>query len=152
MKRFTAVVVLAAFVVLGTICAVQAATPDDAKAMVEKAYAALKANGKEKAFAEISNPGGQFVKGDLYVFVNDFNGICLANGGNPKFVGMNHFALKDPDGRYFIREMVEVAKTKGSGWVNYMWINPTTKKLQAKATFVKRIEGSDSFMASGVFK
>jgi signal transduction histidine kinase len=120
--------------------------------MVEKAYSHLKTAGKEKAFADINNPQGQFVKGDLYVFVQDFNGVNLANGGNPKFVGMNHLGLKDPDGKYFIKEMVELAKTKGSGWVNYMWVNPTTKKVQAKATYVKRIEGLDAFVACGVFK
>lgn len=152
MKRVIAGMVMVCFITLGIVSAACAATPDEAKGMVEKAYSHLKTAGKEKAFADINNPQGQFVKGDLYVFVQDFNGVNLANGGNPKFVGMNHLGLKDPDGKYFIKEMVELAKTKGSGWVNYMWVNPTTKKVQAKATYVKRIEGLDAFIACGVFK
>jgi cytochrome c len=138
--------------VFATSFVVKAGAPDEAKAMVEKAHSYLKANGKEKAFAEISNPEGQFVKGDLYVFVQDFTGVNLAHGGNPKFVGLNHSGLRDPDGVYFIKEMAELAKTKGSGWVDYKWVNPSTKKLQAKTTYVKRIEGTDSYMACGVYK
>jgi len=152
MKKGVIVALAVVAFVFATSLVVKAATPDDAKAMVEKAYSYYKANGKEKAFSEISNPQGQFVKGDLYVFVQDFTGVNLAHGGNPKFVGLNHSGLKDPDGVYFIKEMAEVAKGKGSGWVDYKWVNPTTKKLQTKATYVKRIEGSDSYMACGVYK
>jgi hypothetical protein len=46
-------------------------TAAEAEAMVKKAIAYLKANGKDKAFAEFSNPKGQFVDRDLYVTVYD---------------------------------------------------------------------------------
>jgi cytochrome c len=151
MKKVIGSMAVVAFIALSAIYA-EAATREDAKAMVEKAYSYLKANGKDKAFAEVDNTGGQFVKGDLYVFVQDFNGICLANGGNPKFVGMNHMELKDPEGKYFMKDLVELAKTKGSGWVDYVWVNPVTKKIQPKTTYVKRIEGMDAFIGCGVFK
>jgi cytochrome c len=65
---------------------------------------------------------------------------------------MNHLDLKDPNGKYFMKDLVELAKTKGSGWVDYVWVNPTTKKIQPKATYAKRIEGMDAFIACGVFK
>jgi cytochrome c len=151
MKRILVGVALAVFVLTSTIAA-YAATQEEAKAMVEKAYSYLKANGKEKAFVEISNPGGQFVKGEIYVFVQDFNGVGLANGANAKFVGMNVMDLKDPDGKSFMKDLTELAKTKGSGWVEYVWVNPVTKKIQPKATYVKRIEGMDAFIGCGVFK
>jgi len=151
MKRIFVSVALAVFVFAGAVAA-YAATQEEAKAMVDKAYSYLKANGKEKAFAEISNPGGQFVKGELYVFVQDFNGVGLANGANSKFVGMNVMDLKDPDGKSFMKDLTELAKTKGSGWVEYVWVKPVTKKIQPKATYVKRIEGMDAFIGCGVFK
>lgn len=152
MRKVVACMIVVAFMVLGLVSTADAATQEEAKAMVDKAYGYLKANGKEKAFQEISNKEGHLVKGDLYVFVNDFNGVCLANGGNPKFVGMNHLGLKDPDDKYFMKEMIETAKTKGSGWVDYKWVNPATKKIQQKTTYVKKIEGMDAFMACGIFK
>ncbi|HCE07956.1 MAG TPA: histidine kinase, partial [Oxalobacteraceae bacterium] len=59
----------------------------EATAMVKKAVAYLKANGKEKAFAEFSSQSGQFKDRDLYVFVQDMNGKMLAHGENGKLVG-----------------------------------------------------------------
>lgn len=144
------VVVLA--VVFGAAYAVQAAPLDDAKALAEKSAAYVKANGKEKGIAEIGNPKGQFVKGDLYVTLQDFNGIALANPMNPKLHGQNHLELKDATGKPFIKDNIELAKTKGSGWVTYSWTNPATKKVQAKKAWVQRVEGTDMYTMSGVFQ
>ena len=152
MKKIVCTVVLSFLAVFGFMCAVQAAPEDDAKALAQKAAAYAKANGKEKATAEFNNPKGAFVKGDMYISSNDFNGICLANGGNPKLVGQNHLGLKDASDKYFMKEMVEIAKTKGGGWVNYSWTNPTTKKVQAKTAWVQRVEGADYFVACGIYK
>lgn len=66
--------------------------------------------------------------------------------------GSNHLQLRDVNGKYFIQEMIEVAKTKGSGWVEYSWTNPLTKKLQTKVTYVKKVEGADVFIGCGVFR
>jgi signal transduction histidine kinase len=129
-----------------------AATPDEVKAMVDKAAAFFKANGKAKTIDEINNPKGQFVKGDLYVFMNDVNGTVLANGGNPKLVGQNHLELKDPSGKLFNKESAETAKTKGSGWIDYMWANPVTKKFQPKTVWVQKIEGTEFYLGCGLWK
>ena len=131
---------------------VYAATLEEAKALGEKAAAYVKANGKEKGIAEIGNPKGQFVKGELYVTSNDLNGVVLANPMSPTLVGQNHIGLKDPDGKLFVKEMVEIAKTKGGGWLEYTWVNPATKKVQAKKAWVQRVEGMDVLTMSGVFQ
>src|SRR5260370_19231118 len=51
------------------------ATPEDAKAMAEKAALYLSENGEDKAFAAINDPVGPFRRGDLYVFVHDTTGM-----------------------------------------------------------------------------
>ena len=152
MKKIFTGLVMAVFICMATVCALQAATVDEAKAMVEKADAYMKANGKDKAIAEFNNPKGQFVKGDLYIIVQDFDGIMIANGGNPKLAGQNHLQLKDSTGKAFVQEMISVAKTKGSGIVEYSWTNPVTKKIQPKATYIKRVEGQNFYIGCGVFK
>jgi cytochrome c len=129
-----------------------ASTAEEAKANAENAAVFVKENGKEKAFAEFNNPNGQFTKGDLYIFAVDFNGVQLANGGNPKLVGMNTMEMKDQNGILLTKEMLNIVKTKGSGWVDYSWVNPATKKVQGKTTYVKRIEGNDYFVACGIWK
>jgi cytochrome c len=151
-KRTGSVLVVIIMAVFCMTCLAQAATPDEAKALTEKAAAFVKANGKDKAVAEFNNQKGQFVKGDLYVFAQGFDGLMLANGGNPKLTGQNHLELKDPTGKFFVKEMVQIVKTKGEGWVSYSWTNPATKKVQPKDTYVKRVEGTDMFVGCGVFK
>lgn len=153
MKRFGFIVAAVVMVVFGFMCMSQAATVEDAKAMAEKAAAFWKANGKEKAITEFNNSKGQFVKGDLYIVSHDFRGMVLAHGVNATLVGKNLFEQKDPNGgRYFVKEEIEIAKTKGSGWITYSWANPATKRMQAKKSWVQRVEGEDAFVLCGVFQ
>jgi cytochrome c len=115
MKRIITVICMAVFVLTISHVAVAAefGTPAQAEAMVKKAAAYLKANGKDKALAEISNPKGQFVDRDLYVFVYDMNGKCVAHGFNQKMIGKDLADMKDPDGKFYVKERIEISKTKG---------------------------------------
>jgi cytochrome c len=130
--------------------AVAGGTANEAKVLVEKAAAYVKAEGKEKAFAEFSNPSGKFVDRDLYIFIVDFNGLTLAHGGNAKLVGKNMLELKDADGEFFIKKFIEVAKTKGNGWVDYKWVNPVSKKIEPKSTYIQK--GDEYFFGCGIYK
>jgi|WetSurMetagenome_2_1015567.scaffolds.fasta_scaffold41654_2 cytochrome c len=145
---FTSLVLLTLIIPFNT----QAASPEDAKALAKAAAAYVRTNGKEKGIAEISNPKGQFVKGDIYVVLQSFQGINLANAMQPKLAGMNHLELKDVNGKYFIKEMIEIAKTKGNGWCEYYWANPATNKVQLKKSWVERVEGTDLFVLCGIYQ
>ncbi len=152
MKAVVRSIVFAAMLVFGTVLIGQAAPLDDAKVLSEKAAAYVKSHGKEKGIAEIGNPKGQFVKGDLYVVIQDFNGINLANPMQPKLAGKSFYDVRDANGKFFIREMIELAKTKGSGWASYNWTNPATNKVQTKKSWVQRVEGTDLYVLSGVYQ
>jgi cytochrome c len=117
-----------------------AGTKTEAESMVKKAIAFYKANGKDKAFAEVSNTGGQFVKEDLYVFVYDITGKCVAHGFNKSMIGMDLSALKDPNGKLFVKERIEIATTKGSGWQDYLFTNPVDKKIEPKTAYVEKVD------------
>ncbi|MCX5810845.1 MAG: cache domain-containing protein [Proteobacteria bacterium] len=127
-----------------------AGTADEAKAMVDKAIAFMKANGKDKTLKEVSTKKGQFTKDDLYVFILDMSGICIAHGANEKLIGGDLTRLKDYDGRFFIKEIVEGAKTKGTGWVDYHWENPSTKSVDNKSTYFKK--DGDLIFSCGIYK
>jgi cytochrome c len=152
MRKVLCVLVSVFVVVFGIVCVAGASASEEAKAFAEKAAQYAKANGKDKAVAEFNNPKGQFVKGDLYIFANDLSGNCLANGATPQLAGKNLMGLKDSTNKYFFKEMTEVAKTKGSGWVEYSWTNPATKKIQPKITWVQKVEGADFYVGCGVYK
>ncbi len=151
MKKATVCLVVAMMVIFGSALISQAATFGDAKAMVEKAAAFWKANGKDKTIAEVNNPHGQFIKGDLYVVILDFNGNVLANGGHPGLVGLNQLELKDPNGKYFNKEQIEVARTKGVGTVEMVFSNPVTGKIAPKTNYIRRVEGTEYLILSGAF-
>ena len=145
--------VMACFIILAVgsvVFASETGTPNEAGAMVKKAIAFLKANGKEKGFAEISNPKGRFVDRDLYVFVYDINGKCVAHGFNQKMVGKDLIEMKDADGKYYVKERVEIAKTKGKGWQDYKFTNPLSKKLENKSAYIEKYE--DYVVGCGVYK
>jgi signal transduction histidine kinase len=152
MKKVLMGILLVTCMIFGMNFIAQASTLEEAKALAEKGAAYVKANGKDKAIAEFNNPNGEFVKGDLYVFFQDFNGVMLAHGGNPKLVGQNHSEVKDPAGKVFFKEMLDTVKSKGGGWVEYSWTNPATKKVQPKKTWVQRVEGMDIYVGCGVFQ
>jgi cytochrome c len=125
------------------------ATLDEARAMVKKARAYIREVGAEKAFSELSNPKGRFVDRDLYVFVNDRSGVNLAHGGNQRLVGKNVMEMRDVDGVYFIKQFYAVAG-KGGGTVDYKFLNPVTKEVEPKTTYIE-MEG-DYLIGAGVFR
>lgn len=125
-------------------------TAKEAETLVRKAVSYIKANGKAKAFAEFGNKKGQFVDRDLYIFVYDLNGKCVAHGQNPKMVGNDLIDMKDPEGKLFVKERVEIAKTKGKGWHNYKFTDPLTKKVEDKSAYVEKYE--DLIVGSGIYK
>ncbi len=112
---------------------------DQAKTMVDEAVAFFNATGKEKALAEISNPKGKWAKGELYVFAYDLNGVVVAHPINPKLIGKNLIDVPDAAGKTFRRNIAELAKTKGTGWVDYKYKNPSTNKIEDKSTFLRKV-------------
>jgi len=118
--------------------AIHQTTFEEARSLVENAVAFLKANGKEKALAEFNKRRSSFVKGDLYVFVYDLNGVMLAHPMNPELVGQNLLNEPDSKGKLFRKKIVELAKAMGSGWVDYTYLNPITKKEARKTTYFQR--------------
>ncbi len=125
-------------------------SPEEAKAMVESAIAFYKSAGKEKTLAEVNNPNGKFKKGDLYVFVYDMKGVAVARPVGKGLIGLNIMNLRDPDGKAFVKERIDLVKAKGKGWQDYKFENPSTKKTEAKVAYV---EGYDDFVfGCGAYK
>jgi signal transduction histidine kinase len=128
----------------------QQASKEEAVALVKKAVGYVRKNGKDKALAEFSRPQGQFVDRELYVAALDLNGVMLAHGANPKLIGKTLLDIKDVNGKAFVQEQIELAKTQGSGWVEFEWVNPVSQKMEHRYTYLERID--DYFVLSGVYK
>ena len=126
------------------------ATKDEAVAMVKKAVAYIKSEGPDKAYSEISNPSGQFVDRDLYIVVYGLDGVVLAHGADAKRIGTNQLGDKDPDGKAFVKERVELAATHPSFWQSYKFMNPVTHKVEPKDMYCERLD--QTVVCGGVYR
>ena len=112
-----------------------APTKDEVVAQVKKAVAFYKANGRDKTIAELNNKDGQFAKGEDYVDLHDTSGVCLAHPVSPGLVGLNRMDQADPNGKMWIKDIVEATKSKSSGWTTYMRKNPVSGKIEKKLAY-----------------
>lgn len=115
-----------------------ATTADEAKALSERASAYIKQVGEDKAFSDFTRPDGGFTQGELYVFCYDHDGVNKAHGANAAFVGKNLLHIKDPDGKEVNSEIVKLGFEQGTGWIDFKWPNPVTKKIQQKSAYIMR--------------
>jgi cytochrome c len=126
------------------------ATKDEAVAMVKNAVAYIKGQGADNAYKEISNRTGKFVDGDLYVVVYQLDGKVLAHGGNAKFVGKDMSDAQDVDGKFFVKERIELAQKQASFWQDYKFVNPVEKKVEPKQMYCERLE--NTAVCGGIYK
>jgi signal transduction histidine kinase len=113
-------------------------TPVEAKKLVQQAAVYLMNQGPEKALKEFSLPNGKFQWRDLYVFACDLKGIIRGHP-NQALLGRNFFELTDRDGKYFGREIVELALSRGYGWVDYTYLDPLTQQEAFKITYFQKL-------------
>ncbi|NRR29907.1 cache domain-containing protein [Oxalobacteraceae bacterium] len=125
------------------------ATKAEAEAMVKKGLVYLKANGKDKAYAEVSKKDGQFIDRDLYLVIYGLDGIVRAHGANAKMIGKNLIDIKDVDGKAFVRERVEMAKKKTPFWQEYKFTNPVSGKIEPKAMYCQPED--DLILCGGIY-
>jgi len=139
-----------AIMTVGGADAADRATKEQAIAMVNKAVAYIKANGTEKAYAEIDKKGGMFTDRDLYIIVYGFDGHVLAHGANAKLIGTDQSNAKDSNGKAFVAERVALAKKGQPFWQDYTFMDPLTHTVQPKETYCQPL--NDTAVCGGVYK
>jgi cytochrome c len=143
-----------AFVLPCLMAGAQSANAPKAEALVKQAVVFAKTNGIEKLLQETNNGSGKFhvaAGSDLYIFIYDQQGVVKAIGYNTgALVGKNRIDMKDPDGKMVIQELLKMANTKGKGWVDYKYPDPTDNKVKGKSSYVELYEGL--VIGSGIYK
>ena len=128
------------------------ATAAEATAMVKKGVTAIKAAGKDKdkLFAEVTAKDAKWVDRDLYLVVYGMDGVVKAHGANAKLVGNAMLDMLDIDGKPYIKERIDLAKSKGSFWQDYKFTNPVDKKIEPKSMYCEKLD--DTVVCGGIYK
>lgn len=117
------------------------ASIEEADELLHKAVTLLKKSGGKTAFATFNNPQGGFTHNDQYVFVIGINdGKYRASGASPQLTGMDVRGMRDAAGKPVFKQMITLAKEKGSGIVDYVWRNPATNAVETKHSLIQRVD------------
>lgn len=120
--------------------------------LVNKAAALIDKQGKS-AFVEFRKKGSEWFRGSTYLFVYDMKSNVLLNPAFPAREGTNTTGEKDAKGKLFHHAIIQVAKAKGSGWVDYMFPKPGQTLASQKWAYVKKVtvDGVPGLVASGFY-
>jgi methyl-accepting chemotaxis protein len=89
--------------------------------------------------------------GNEYFWIQGMDGKMIMHPIKPDLDGTQVIGLKDENGKSFFREMVEVAKSEGSGFVDYVWPKPGKKQPVPKVSFVKNYQPWGWIVGSGIY-
>jgi signal transduction histidine kinase len=145
-RQLVQLVALSVLVLAGVARAGEFGTAAEARAMLDKAVVALKAD-KAGALAQFAKGEGGFKDRDLYPFCGGPDGLFTAH---PKLVGQSLRDLKDKAGKALGEEMYKVAAEGKVAEVAYMWPRPGTTDPVAKVSFVTKV--GDQVCAVGYYK
>ncbi len=122
------------------------------EALVNKAAALIASKGKA-AFAEFRVKDSEWFHGDTYLFVYDLESSVLLNPAFPAREGTKVGGQKDADGKLFHDAIIQTAKTRGSGWVDYKFPKPWQTQPSQKWAYVKavKIDGVSGLVAAGFY-
>jgi cytochrome c len=81
--------------------------------------------------------------------VFDQQGNIRAHGSKPELRGRNDWELRDANGHRHTKELIELGMSRGAGWVDYLWQNPRTGKVEPKSTYVGRC--GDYILGCGIY-
>jgi signal transduction histidine kinase len=146
---FAAVVIIASLLPAGGVTAAEEkGSAASARAMLERAVAAVKAD-EAGALADFRSGAKGFRDHDLYVFCARADGKVDAHI-DPVQIGRDIKDLYDIDGVAFGQEMMAIAREGEIKAVSYMWPEPASHVPVDKVTFFTRV--ADQVCGVGYYK
>ena len=88
-----------------------------------------------------------------YYFAEDMQGNERVNRNNPDLEGQNIINLQDSNGKYFVQEILNIARSeKREGFCTYFWNQPDTPDvLVPKISYIKYFEPLDWVIGTGIY-
>jgi cytochrome c len=126
-------------------------SPEAVKSLTLEAAVLIGEKGLEAARPTFYTEG-KFKQGEIYVNVINGAGTWLVYPPRPAGEGQSVINVKDADGKFLVKDIIDVAEKSGEGWVEYRWLNPASNKIEPKLTFVKKIPSQDLITYIGIYK
>ena len=119
------------------------ATPDQARALLDRAVAAVRGD-RQAALEAFNQRKKEYFEDDLYVFViNLSDKRTLAHGADPSLVGTDATQFVDVDatsfGRPLVERMITAVKASDRGEIEYAWSNPVTNLGERKHAYLAKV-------------
>ena len=86
-----------------------------------------------------------------YFWINDLHPRMIMHPIKPELNDKDLTDFKDPDGKHFFLEMVEVAQREGTGFVAYNWPKPGKDAPQPKLSYVAEFKPWGWVVGTGVY-
>ena len=151
-RALTLSTILLALFLAAPAMANDSASKEECVVKCREAAALINSKGLEAAIEKLSDQNGPFVWKDSYVFLMNLDGKMLAHPFMPELTKRDHVLLMtDPTDKALFVHFVNLARTKGEGWVEYMWPKPGKSTPQKKITYIYRVPDTDLFVGAGVY-
>ena len=104
------------------------------------------------AFTQLRDKTGPFYFMDMYVFVDDEQGVELVNPAYPSLEGKNLMEERDLKGKLVVRDYIDAARRQGHAWIDYYWYRPGRNDQAVKHTYVREVRfGKDKYVVGAGF-
>ncbi len=87
-----------------------------------------------------------------YLWINNMSGRMMVHPYMKQLEGRDMTDHRDPRGKLLFQEMLEVCRTKGSGFVHYHWQwHDNPNRIEPKISHVRRYKPWDWFIGTGIY-
>ncbi|WP_428240604.1 methyl-accepting chemotaxis protein [Gynuella sp.] len=86
-----------------------------------------------------------------YFFVLNMDGIMLAHGTHASLEGNDSLNIQDPNGVMINQELIKMIRSKGQGYINYVWDKTGDKHYVSKITYGLGHKPWGWIVASGIY-
>jgi cytochrome c len=130
-----------AWVIVFPLAARAQGTPDEARALAERAASHLRQAGPNQAVADFNDPNGAYTDRNLFVVTYNQQRKIVSSLRVPAYLGRDASRFVDEDGKEFGKAIIAMAEQNGAGWVDYRMTNPATMKVELKSSYVIAVDG-----------
>ncbi|MCG7755234.1 MAG: cache domain-containing protein [Nitrosomonas sp.] len=88
---------------------------------------------------------------DGYYFIHDFDCKNILQPPDPNREGQYECDRRDSSGKFHIKELIDIAKKEGEGFVHYDVIKPSTEKITHKLSYVVSIPEWRWVLGTGIY-